>query len=210
MTRIAVAAACLTAVLTSVSCTTPSVTTTSYVNAQVGTTPAPTVDPTAQTTIDAYTGDATGCFADGGPQPLSPPSALGWYAYGTSPHVGQCNFPGFSSGPWYYVFYSAACADSGQNPAWQGYLTGTKVSQTVCTIPDYNAPGASSHFAIAGSLPSTVTINATGLSSTYGMPQLLFFNSALALESTVTASSVASGGASATFPFPSLTTGACI
>jgi YVTN family beta-propeller protein len=205
--RSAVALACFAAMLTFVGCTPPSVTTTSYFNAQVGTTTAPTADPTAQTTIDADSGDATGCFADGGPQPLSPPAVYGWYAYGTSPLVGQCNFPGFADSTWFYIFYSAECAGTGQNPQWSGYLTGNNVQQTVCTIPDYDAPAASSHFAIAGSLPSTITINASGLTTTYGMPQLLVFNSVLALAATVNASSVASGGTSATFPFPSLSSG---
>jgi YVTN family beta-propeller protein len=76
------------------------------------------------------------------------------------------------------------------------------VSQTVCTIPDYAAPLSDSHFAIAGSLPATVTIDASGLTTANGMPQLLAYSSSLALSATVTASSVAGNGSSATFPFP--------
>jgi hypothetical protein len=198
---------CITLMLACAGCTNPSVTTTSYVNAQVGTGVAQLPDPTAQTVIDADSGDATGCNADGGPQPAAPPSLYGWYAYGTSSKAGQCNFPGFADSTWFYSFYSSACAGTGQNAYWQGYLTGNNVSETVCSIPDYNAAGASSHFAIAGSLPSTVTINGSGLTSTYGMPQLLAFDSALALEATVNATSVATGGTSATFSFPALITG---
>jgi hypothetical protein len=198
---------CVAATISLVGCTSPSVTTTSYVNAQVGTTSSQIADPTAQTTIDAGSGDATGCFADDGPQPLASPSVFGWYAYGTSPQVGQCNFPGFGSSTWYYEFYSAACAGTGQTPSWQGYLTGSNVSKTVCTIPDYDAAASSSHFAITGSLPSTVTINGTGLTTTYGMPELLVFSPSLTLEATVNASSVAAGGTGATFSFPSLTAG---
>ncbi len=194
------------AILAFVGCTNPSITTTSYVATQVGSgTPPSMPDFTARTAIDPFSGDATGCFADGGPQPGDPPSDQGWYAYGTSPKVGQCNFPGFAGGTWFYDFYSAVCAGTGQTFDWQGYLTGSSVSHTVCTIPDYNAPAASSHFALAGSLPSTITVYTGGLTSTYGMPKLLAFNSALSQEATVTATSIAPGGTSATFPFPTLT-----
>lgn len=59
-----------------------------------------------------------------------------------------------------------------------------------------------SHFAITGAPPATVTINAWGLTTTNGMPRLLVYDTTLALDSTVNASSVAGNGSSATFPFP--------
>ncbi len=63
----------------------------------------------------------------------------------------------------------------------------------------------SSDYVQTGSLPSTLTIQGSGFSSTYGMPQLTVFNQAnksFNLVSQTLATSVGSGGTSATFNFP--------
>jgi DNA-binding beta-propeller fold protein YncE len=188
----------------------PSVTTIAQYNAQVGTTPAPTPDPTGFTAIDINSGNTHGCFPDGGSQPPSPPPGSGWAGLGTSPKPGQCSFSGFSPGTWDFEFFSNQCASAGQPFDFQGFLTtdsSGKVSYTICTIPASAAPSADNHFARSSSLPSTVTVSAAGLTTTSGMPQLLVYDSGLNLDATVNATSVATNGSSATFPFPTNSSG---
>jgi YVTN family beta-propeller protein len=63
----------------------------------------------------------------------------------------------------------------------------------------------SSAYFQTGSLPTTLTVQGTGFSSTHGMPQLTVFNNvnnAFNLVSQTLATSVASNGTSATFSFP--------
>lgn len=77
-----------------------------------------------------------------------------------------------------------------------------------CVIMGYNiAPNLSSNFAIYGSVPSTLTAYASGLSSTYGMPKLQVYNTTASLVGVSTATSVAGNGSSATFPFPRAVSG---
>jgi YVTN family beta-propeller protein len=65
-------------------------------------------------------------------------------------------------------------------------------------------PGASSRFAIVGDLPATITLNSVAPFVTqYGNPQMYIYDENGNVVSQVTASSVASDGASATFPLPS-------
>jgi sugar lactone lactonase YvrE len=65
-------------------------------------------------------------------------------------------------------------------------------------------PGASSRFAIVGDLPATITLNSVAPFVTqYGKPQMYIYDENGNVVSQVTASSVASDGASATFPLPS-------
>jgi YVTN family beta-propeller protein len=204
-----IAVVCLGALIFSTGCIPPSVTTTSNFNSQVGTTPAPTPDPTAITVIDKYSGNDRGCFASGLSQPMTPPPppvGTGWQGFGTSPAVGQCNFSGFSPGTWNFEFFSNQCLTAGQKFDDIGPFTtdpSGHLDHTVCTIPASAAPAAGSHFAITGLLPSTVTISTQGLTTTYGMPKLLVYDSNLSHVATASATSAAPDGSSATFPFPS-------
>jgi len=76
-----------------------------------------------------------------------------------------------------------------------------------CANPATSIPAPSSQFAMSGSIPSSITIpGQKSYSTAYGMPILYLFdgvNGTPSLAATVTASSVASGGGSATFPLPS-------
>jgi YVTN family beta-propeller protein len=68
----------------------------------------------------------------------------------------------------------------------------------------YDVPAASSRFDILGSLPSSITLSSvTPFVTQYGQPEMYVYNGAGTLVTQVGASSVAAGGASATFPFPS-------
>lgn len=75
-----------------------------------------------------------------------------------------------------------------------------------CNVPAYDLPEASSRFALAGNIPSSVTL--TGLepfSTAYGMPIMYVFSGTDGspnLVTTITASSVDPSGATATFPLP--------
>jgi len=63
---------------------------------------------------------------------------------------------------------------------------------------------ASTRFAILGSLPGTLTLgSATPLTTADGMPLLYVYDQNANIVATETATSVASGGTQATFPFPS-------
>jgi YVTN family beta-propeller protein len=73
-----------------------------------------------------------------------------------------------------------------------------------CYQYDTDLPGASSRFGIAGSLPPTITLNSlVPFITQYGNPQMYIYDASGNVISQVTASSVTSNGASATFPLPS-------
>jgi YVTN family beta-propeller protein len=76
-----------------------------------------------------------------------------------------------------------------------------------CLNADTQTPYASSRFAITGSIPSSVTLGSLEpYSSTYGMPLLYVYSGSggnPSLVTTITATSVASDGSTATFPLPS-------
>lgn len=67
---------------------------------------------------------------------------------------------------------------------------------------------ATTRFAVAGSLPGTLTLGSnTGFTTTYGMPLLYVYDAANGLPNLVTtetATSVSADGTEATFPFPNL------
>lgn len=68
------------------------------------------------------------------------------------------------------------------------------------------AADATPSFSLSGSLPSTFNVQYTGISSTYGMPQMNVYKGT-SLISHVTASNVSAGGTSATFSFPKPSSG---
>lgn len=71
-------------------------------------------------------------------------------------------------------------------------------------------PSASTRLAVQDSTPSTLTLGAgdeAPFSTAYGMPVLYLYNPDTSMAASVTASSVASDGSSATFPFPTLPSG---
>lgn len=67
--------------------------------------------------------------------------------------------------------------------------------------------GADTPFSLAGSTPSTFGVQYTGISSTYGMPQINVYQGPT-LVSQQTASVVSSNGTTASFPFPASSSGA--
>jgi hypothetical protein len=69
------------------------------------------------------------------------------------------------------------------------------------TIVVVEESALSTHFALPNQLPSTITAYGSGFSKTYGWPQMKAFSDS-SVATTVTATSVASDGSSATFPFP--------
>jgi YVTN family beta-propeller protein len=147
-----------------------------------------------------------GCVAGGIPQPLDP-SVYGWQYFGSSPGIGKCSFPDAPyNGNIEAEFKSNACQQNGQ--AWDLIVNPLQVSngatqpQVVCTLPSTAFPAADGHFGYTESLPSTITIYGSGLSSTYGFPQLYVFDTLGQQYGTSTATSVAADGSSATFPFP--------
>jgi hypothetical protein len=75
---------------------------------------------------------------------------------------------------------------------------------------DEISPNSSTHFAIPGQMPSTLT-SYGGFSTTYGEPQLRVYagGSTPGFVSSVTASSVVPGS-SATFPFPKQSNGSAL
>ena len=213
--RLFTTAMCFCVLFIASGCGPTTTTTTSYVDIQTGTTAAHTPDITAVTAIDINSGNTSGCFAYGGVQPPAPPLGSGWVGLGTSPKPGECKFSGYVPGTWDFDFYSSVCQyeySLGATSQYdlQGFLTTNSsgyVSQTVCSFADSAAPSADTHFALSNALPSSVTVSASGLTTSNGMPQLLVYDSGLNLQATVTAGSVASDGSSATFPFPASLTG---
>src|SRR5208337_1612915 len=158
-------------------------------------------DASAQTTADGYL-----CIADGDG------SDQGNNIVSTAP--GACFYPMLYTNTTYnFYFASIDCYDYFGEPSWyQSFSQNTgpsgSVTADVCTLYDYDlASGLSSNFAMAGSLPSTITAYASGFSSAYGMPKLLVYNTAGAIVGTATATSVAANGSSATFPFPTAVSG---
>jgi YVTN family beta-propeller protein len=73
-----------------------------------------------------------------------------------------------------------------------------------CIIPASGVSPASTNFAIVGSFPGSITLAGQAPFITeFGMPILSVYNQNGSLVATETATSVSSGGATATFPFPS-------
>jgi len=66
-----------------------------------------------------------------------------------------------------------------------------------------------SEYVQTNSLPSTITIQSSGLTANNGMPQLTVFNASQLISQTL-ATSVASGGTSATFTFPTNSNGTAL
>jgi YVTN family beta-propeller protein len=204
-------ASCVIATIMTVGCSTPTQTTLSQYNSVLGdgSTPTAVNDPSAITTLNySFSTTAIGCYADGGPQPPTPPSPLTyWWGndnIGSSPAAGECQFSNLQNGYYPIEWYSGACDVLGF-PAYYDNVqltSGTTATQSVCDIPAWEAPSAGTHFSITGSFPASVTVGGAGLTTTYGMPKLLIYNSSLTLEATQTATSVAGNGSSATFPFP--------
>ncbi len=78
-----------------------------------------------------------------------------------------------------------------------------------CEHFDSSLPGASTRLVIQDSTPSTLTLWSTQhpLSTAHGMPRLQLYNPDRSIAASVNASSVASDGTNATFPFPTLPNG---
>ena len=178
-------------------------------------------DNTAAHTIVPFAGNATGCYANGSGvdqtgalAPLPNLWNLYWYFPGSSPNVGECYFSQFARpAQWQVDYWSYQCYVAGQpyetNPP--PYVDadghGNTSSQNVCTFPSYQAPAADSHFAVTNLLPTSITVSSSGLSTTYGMPQLTVFDTSGNVQGSATASSIAPDGSSATFPFPTNNSG---
>lgn len=88
---------------------------------------------------------------------------------------------------------------------WWSTIGGTATWE--CVTYSNQIPDATTRFAYTGSIPSSVTLSALNPFSTqYGLPQLYVFsglNATPTLATTLTASSVSSDGATATFQLPS-------
>jgi len=217
--RLTLIALCISVSLTTTGCNLlgggggSTITTTSSYAVQVGGGTVKQADPTGFVAIDVINpADEQGCFSDGLPQPppFGPPGSSYPFpsSMGTSPSVGQCQFSPYAwPGTWSFDLFSGQCSVSGfggdSGLIWNQFTgSGSWDPGPLCTIPDYAAPAADNHFALSGALPTTVTVSAKNLATTYGMPQLLAFDRFFSLKTTVTASSVASDGSNATFPFP--------
>jgi YVTN family beta-propeller protein len=127
--------------------------------------------------------------------------------------------------PWdLFIFTQIGC---GYGNYYDGTITYNGIQYTEYAFPDLTVnpsttqpidcvqssniiPTAKPRFAIAGSLPSTITVGSEiPLTTQNGMPLLYFYDQAVGtvnIAATETATSVASGGMSATFPFPSTLT----
>lgn len=194
-------------------CRPPAVTTTSQVTVQTGGVSNTIGDVTAVTTIYPQP-RIEGCFATGPlPQatPTPPPSQLGWSAYGSSPQPGQCKFGDVLVGYTYQVDYSSAQCNNIGVGTLRTWVTpdahGNTPPVTVCTVPDSILTRLDTHFARTGQLPPTVTFITPGLTSTYGFPRLLVYDSGGNMVGKSTAVSVATDGSNATFPFPRTSSG---
>ena len=170
----------------------------------------PMDDPSALHTLNSV----EGCVANGLVQ-TGDPLFFGWQYVGTSPGPGKCHFSDAPyNGTASVFFQSGACFAAGQPgnksvPSLQ-FTNGTSPAQNVCTAPSFSLPQADGHFAYAGQFPASVTIDGSGLSSTYGLPQLLVYDVNGTLQGTATATSVAGDGSNATFPFPNATGGGAL
>src|SRR5258706_2708701 len=96
--RLMAPAACVAALLFATNCTPSTVNSLSYVDVRTGTTTNHSLDATAVTTIGnaLLAPNTTGCFADGGAQPL-PPFPWGTSNGTDSPKAGQCDFSTFQA-----------------------------------------------------------------------------------------------------------------
>lgn len=110
---------------------------------------------------------------------------------------------------WQGVF-KATCIDPIVEPAGQQWSTNVTGANAIVTVGDCILGGAAGQFTLSGSAPSTISIQTSGLTSTNGMPQLSVYSTADGLLCQNLASSVASDGSSATFPFPKNSNGTAL
>jgi YVTN family beta-propeller protein len=87
---------------------------------------------------------------------------------------------------------------------WGGNSISGGITSNNATWPIFTCLNFTStqQFFLVGALPSTITLQASGLTTGNGMPQLKVFNSNFTVVSTSNATSVAADGSSATFVFP--------
>lgn len=211
--RSLVAVTCLTLTLAVMGCRKgpPPVHTLQTVTVEFGTSSQKEGDPTAVTTIFPGSPSASDiCFASGGSQPPLPPPGIGGQC-SSSPAPGESIFSRYASGPQYpFHFFSGVCSLTPGRPFEASVTLGPtagKYEWNVCSIPAFALPGADNHFATTDQLPPTVTVNGSGLSSTYGWPELFVYDGRANIVGNAIATSVATDGSSATFPFPRTTSG---
>lgn len=116
--------------------------------------------------------------------------------------------PPFCANPIPPVYYVGSTFGLGNEFGEDNVLMQNKgIFGWLCVTDSTQTPEASSRFAYAGNVPSSVTLSALDpYSTTYGYPIMYVYNGANGapnLYTTVTASSVAPDGSSATFPLPS-------
>jgi YVTN family beta-propeller protein len=119
---------------------------------------------------------------------------------------GQCKFGDLTQNTFYnFTFQSGFCHTFHA----RSETIGNSITDT-CSTDAWTAASADSHFSVSGASPSNVTVSTNGIITTYGAPQLVVYNSRMQFINRMTASSVAPDGTSATFPFPTTSTGASL
>ena len=105
---------------------------------------------------------------------------------------------------------TAGTSDSCMPPGGEAWgPTSVGIGGTLAPL-SCNPAAASSSFALTNSIPSTLTIQATGFSSTYGMPQINVYDGNMNFVSQSLATSVAPDGSSATFNYPTQSNGSAL
>jgi YVTN family beta-propeller protein len=90
---------------------------------------------------------------------------------------------------------------------WSGNVTA--IGSTFAPLTCF-PPGASSAVFYSNAIPATITIQASGLTTSQGMPKLTVTDVKEAQVAQVTATSVATDGSSASFPFPKQSNGSAL
>jgi len=100
------------------------------------------------------------------------------------------------------AIWNVPCGNTVGSANFNVTLANPNIEWACVTSIDASTPS----FALSGSLPSTFEVQSSGISTTYGMPQLDVYLGTT-LVSQLIASSVSTGGTSATFAFPTPSSG---
>jgi YVTN family beta-propeller protein len=174
----------------------------------VQTIPDPSATIAVNGSVAFFNGELCETVGAGIPQPPSPISTplFTFYKVAQSKAVGQCSFGDLAFPQSYDMsFVSPLCGTNHRFPSITAAAFTGIVPPDFCDATTSTAAPVDSHYSATNAPPPAITITATGLSTLQGMPQLNVFNSHFGYVNTVTATSV--NGSSATFPFPTTSTG---
>jgi hypothetical protein len=98
--------------------------------------------------------------------------------------------------------FDPQCLDPFVFPNGDSWSTPISFAGQTITVATCNTSSAIGTFALATSIPATITIAGSDLTSSPGLPQLYLYDTKLKLISQTSATSVSADGTSTTFPFP--------